>query len=234
MKASEFVTEGPIAKAGDWLEKQAHGRIAKDKANALKRKLPGLTKNIQEVMAARLNKIQQHPQLGAKDKAEKTLQLPVAMLEKALKADVKSDDYDHDIGILQNIARSSPETFATDGRVKESISNIIKMSFEEKWAKEAGAEEERDTAGEIPKNFKAEVYDLPDYHDRSDMVYVNNDGEWSLWKKSSRNVLNFQNNIDGKDVDAVLALIRDVGQDPRFMSFVKQKGDYYSISTRMA
>lgn len=229
MKANEFITEGPISKAGDWLEKQALSRKQKDRAAAMKRKVPAIVKQIQPVLAAQVEKVLKNTAKGAEARAEDMIRVAVRFLEKTLKISSKDSAYDNDMELLISALRGRPDSVATDGNVTKAIRGIVEKSMDEKQPAE-----KESAAPRPPARFKAVMHNLPKSHDRSDMVYVDNDGTWSLWQTSSRNILEFMNTIDDEDLDAVKQLIRKVGQKPRLLQFTHQKGDYYSVSTRMA
>lgn len=135
MRASEFLTEGPVDKAGDWMNKQVIGRQQLDKAKARKQNVPKIAKLIQQQLETALHSVfAKHEQEPNDNIHEEVPQLIVKYLSKILKVDVTKnpDAFENSVEELISALETDLDNFGTSNNIFNLLSNIVERSFKVK------------------------------------------------------------------------------------------------------
>lgn len=230
MRANEFVIEGP----GDWMQKQVIGRKQKDQAKARKQNIPKITKLLQQNLAVKADQL-------IKKAGNNTINLKGAILKmvaNTIKKSVENADK-HEINSLAQVVASDIENIATSEQISKLIGNIVTKSFfdpdAEAAEKAAASEEPGPGTKKRLQKFDAEVFYPQGIYDRNaegdQLVYVNREGKWSLFRMADRHQWEFVNAVDNEEEQA--AIERLIGQQnlqPIPQTFKYKKQDYYWVN----
>jgi SOS response regulatory protein OraA/RecX len=121
MRANEFVLEGPIDKAGDWMQGQVIGRKQKNRAAAKKQNVPKIAKLIHQSIAGAIS-----PILAKKDVGADVLADVVAkILKKNLKKDISNTKFKAELQSLVSAIVQNPKNIETDKQVYAAVESIV-------------------------------------------------------------------------------------------------------------
>lgn len=216
MRANEFVLEGP----GDWMQGQVLRRKQIDQKKAQKANVPKIAKLVQQNLAAKVGALLKNNNKGQPTTADALADLATKVLSKTLKVNVDSDPYNNALDLIKTQIASNPTNIAGNTQITSGITDIVNTSLSDNNDKEVSAFGTQ----------HAEVYDLPATAGDRDMVYTNNNNEWSLWQKSGRNRIEFLNKIEPEELTAVKELIRSTKTRPTLLAFTQIQGNHYKTS----
>ena len=135
MRANEFLIEGPVDKAGDWMNKQVIDRKQMDKAKARKQNVPKIAKMIQQQLETSLHRLfAKHAQEPIENIHEEVPLLITKYLSKALKVDVMKnpDAFGDSVEELLTSLDTELDNFGTSDTILKHITNVVDKSFDAK------------------------------------------------------------------------------------------------------